>query len=72
MGSSEMDKPAKEKEKDSKTTPTSTQVNSFCWSFDDKFEVGQLLTTSCFYVLQEQSSATSAGAANPDWSGFQV
>ncbi|KAF3448874.1 hypothetical protein FNV43_RR09590 [Rhamnella rubrinervis] len=45
MGSSEMDKPAKEKEKDSKTAPTSTQ---------------------------EQSSATSTGAANPDWSGFQA
>ncbi|XP_048319624.1 bZIP transcription factor 16 isoform X1 [Ziziphus jujuba] len=45
MGSSEMDKPAKEKEKDSKTAPTTTQ---------------------------EQSSATSTGAVNADWSGFQA
>ena len=29
MGSSEMDKPAKEKEKDSKTAPTSTPVYAF-------------------------------------------
>ncbi|POO02383.1 Basic-leucine zipper transcription factor [Trema orientale] len=45
MGSSEMDKPAKDKEKDSKTPPPSTQ---------------------------EQSSTTSTGAVNPDWSGFQA
>lgn len=45
MGSSEMDKPAKDKDRDSKTPPTSTQ---------------------------EQSSTTSAGAVNPDWSGFQA
>ncbi|XP_062073484.1 bZIP transcription factor 16-like isoform X2 [Humulus lupulus] len=43
MGSSEMDKPAKDKEKDSKTPPPSTQ-----------------------------SSTTSTGAVNPDWSGFQA
>ncbi|KAL5538043.1 hypothetical protein UlMin_045736 [Ulmus minor] len=45
MGSSEMDKPAKNKEKDSKTPPP---------------------------ITQEQSSTTSTGAVNPEWSGFQA
>ncbi|XP_021679640.2 bZIP transcription factor 16 isoform X2 [Hevea brasiliensis] len=49
MGSSDMDKPAKEKEA--------------------KALAG---TTAQSYVLQEQSSTTSTGAVNPDWTGFQA